>query len=131
MESQSIDLMFALRGALKKTLISSHILSSVEKLQGSTPLRRLLLGYALSGEKVSRETRLVDDWTVGAAEKAGYIYLSPIVTAVGEKRSNEEVSTKFRVVVPLIFYGFFTEGIVPGDLLDIEYVESQLRSSID
>lgn len=81
MESQSIDLMFALRGALKKKLISSHILSSVEKLQGyvfflirpqrqvqveyysfilcrSTPLRRLLFGYALSGEKVSRETRL-------------------------------------------------------------------------
>jgi hypothetical protein len=72
-----------------------------------------------------------DDWTVGVAEKAGYIYLSPIVIAVGEKRSNEDVSTKFRVVVPLIFYGFFTEGIVPGDLLDIEYVESQLRSSID
>jgi hypothetical protein len=122
MESQSIDLMFALRGALKQTLISSHILSSVEKLQESTPLRRLLLGYALSGEKVSRETRLVDDWTVGDAEKAGYIYLSPIATAVGEKRSNEEVSTKFRVVVPLIFYGFFTEGIVPGDLLDIDFL---------
>jgi hypothetical protein len=98
----------------------------------------LLLGYALSGDTVVRETPLKvitfeaiacqinieltliqGDWNIGLAEQAGYIYLNPVKAETGTKRP---ANAQFHVILPLLFYEYFVTATAPGDLLNIEYV---------
>jgi hypothetical protein len=124
MASQSTELITALRENLRQTLISSYILSSVAKLQESPPLRRLLLGYALSGDIVVRGTPLKSAWTISLAEQAGFIYLDPVKAEPGTKRPADS-ATLFRVIFPLLFYGYFVNAVQPGDLLSIDVLCSR------
>ena len=77
------------------------------------PLQRILLGYAISGDLVRRQTKLLGEWTVGLAESAGFIYMSAAVV-VGQ------TDLCFRVILPRIFMGYFAAHTTPNDLFNLE-----------
>lgn len=158
MASQSTELITALRENLRQTLISSHILSSVAKLQEylsqliayirifffyllqisttqafaarlCTIWRHCSQGDSIKGITfepiachIKIELTLIQSaWTISLAEQAGFIYLDPVKAEPGTKRPADS-ATLFRVIFPLLFYGYFVNAVQPGDLLSIEYV---------
>jgi len=58
-------------------LEQSHILTSLKYTEqlDMASLREIIFGYVLSGDFVSRDTKLDNNWNVGKAEKNGFFYL--------------------------------------------------------